>query len=97
MVTHRARRPRSAIAGAARTVLGEVRVAFRDSISDAERVREFRIVTVEELIGAAPWRTFRWRHGQPHYAGTYWSATEHDHVHYESRLEVVPRPDRFRR
>ena len=22
---------------------------------------------------AVPWRTFRWRHGQEHYSGTYWS------------------------
>lgn len=42
------------------------------------------------LIGnAAPWRTFRWRHGQKHYSGTYWSATEQAHVIYESRLELA--------
>ncbi|NVN49360.1 TnsA-like heteromeric transposase endonuclease subunit [Mycolicibacterium hippocampi] len=43
-----------------------------------------------DLIGnAAPWRTFRWRHGQKHYSGTYWSATEQAHVIYESRLELA--------
>jgi hypothetical protein len=43
-----------------------------------------------ELIGnAVPWRTFRWHHGQKHYSGTYWSATEQAHVIYESRLELA--------
>jgi hypothetical protein len=42
-----------------------------------------------ELFGAAPWRTFRWYFGQRHYSGTYWSATECDHVVYESRLELA--------
>lgn len=28
------------------------------------------------LSGAAPWRRFRWYHGQKHYSGSYWSATE---------------------
>jgi hypothetical protein len=36
-----------------------------------------------------PWRTFRWYFGQRHYSGTYWSATQHDHVIYESRLELA--------
>ena len=27
--------------------------------------------------------------GQKHYSGTYWSATEHGHVIYESRLELA--------
>jgi hypothetical protein len=41
------------------------------------------------LFKAAPWRTFRWYFGQRHYSGTYWSATECDHVVYESRLELA--------
>jgi hypothetical protein len=41
------------------------------------------------LFEAAPWRTFRWYFGQRHYSGTYWSATECDHVVYESRLELA--------
>ena len=41
------------------------------------------------LFRAAPWRTFRWYFGQRHYSGTYWSATERDHVIYESRLELA--------
>jgi hypothetical protein len=40
------------------------------------------------LFHAAPWRTFRWYFGQRHYSGTYWSATDRDHVIYESRLEL---------
>lgn len=35
-----------------------------------------------------PWREFRWRHGQVHYSGLYWSATTGGHVGYESRLEL---------
>lgn len=41
------------------------------------------------LSDAVPWRTFRWYHGQQHYSGLYWSATERDHVPYESRLELA--------
>ncbi|MFI6048441.1 TnsA-like heteromeric transposase endonuclease subunit [Nocardia sp. NPDC051321] len=41
------------------------------------------------LSGAAPWRRFRWYHGQKHYSGSYWSATECGHVIYESRLELA--------
>lgn len=37
----------------------------------------------------APWRTFRWFKGQKHYSGTFRSATEQDHVGYESRLELT--------
>lgn len=44
---------------------------------------------LELISNAAPWRTFRWRHGQKHYSGTYWSATEQAHVIYESRLELA--------
>jgi hypothetical protein len=39
--------------------------------------------------GQATWRTFRWYFGQRHYSGTYWSATQRDHVIYESRLELA--------
>jgi hypothetical protein len=41
------------------------------------------------LATAYPWREFRWRAGQKHYSGTYWSATEGRHVIYESRLELA--------
>jgi hypothetical protein len=46
-------------------------------------------VSVDLLAQAAPWRTFRWYHGQRHYSGMFWSATEQDHVIYESRLELT--------
>ncbi|MGW4838614.1 TnsA-like heteromeric transposase endonuclease subunit [Streptomyces globisporus] len=42
-----------------------------------------------EFARATPWRTFRWRHGQQHYSGTYWSSIMHGHVIYESRLELT--------
>ena len=41
------------------------------------------------LSNAVPWRTFRWYNGQQHYSGTYWCATMHGHVVYESRLELA--------
>lgn len=41
------------------------------------------------LADAHPWREFRWRAGQKHYSGTYWSATESRHIVYESRLELA--------
>ena len=41
------------------------------------------------LYAGTPWRTFRWYFGQRHYSGTYWSATQRDHVIYESRLELA--------
>ncbi|MDT3446461.1 hypothetical protein [Pseudofrankia sp. BMG5.37] len=39
--------------------------------------------------GVLPWRTFRWRGGQAHYSGLYWSAVMGGHVGYESRLELA--------
>ncbi|WP_433625734.1 TnsA-like heteromeric transposase endonuclease subunit [Nocardia sp. CA-120079] len=45
-------------------------------------------LTGDRVVEAVPWRTFRWRNGQKHYSGTYWSATESGHVIYESRLEL---------
>ncbi len=35
-----------------------------------------------------PWRIFRWRRGQKHFSGFYWSSTMQKHVTYESRLEL---------
>lgn len=46
-------------------------------------------VAAGALFAATPWRTFRWYFGQRHYSGTYWSATQRDHVIYESRLELA--------
>ncbi|WP_328732891.1 TnsA-like heteromeric transposase endonuclease subunit [Streptomyces caniferus] len=44
---------------------------------------------INDLETLTPWRTFRWRHGQKHYSGTYWSSTMRAHVIYESRLELT--------
>jgi len=64
-------------------------VEIRDRNSLSEVVLEWASATTNFLIQAAPWRTFRWRDGQRHYSGTYWSATNRDHVIYESRLELA--------
>lgn len=45
-------------------------------------------VSVDLLRSANPWRRFRWRRGQKHYSGSYWSATARDYVIYKSRLEL---------
>lgn len=63
-------------------------VAFRHA-DGSERVQPLGAVRAEVLGGAAPWRRFRWYHGQKHYSGSYWSATESGHVIYESRLELA--------
>ncbi|MEU7603131.1 TnsA-like heteromeric transposase endonuclease subunit [Streptomyces sp. NPDC041003] len=45
-------------------------------------------VSIDLLRAATPWRKFRWRHGQRHHPGSYWSSTMGDHVPYESQLEL---------
>ena len=52
-----------------------------------ERSLPSRRVASADLYEAAPWRTFRWYYGKRHYSGSYWSATQRDHVIYQSRLE----------
>ncbi|MFD9047226.1 TnsA-like heteromeric transposase endonuclease subunit [Streptomyces zaomyceticus] len=47
------------------------------------------ITGIDVFAPSVPWRTLRWRHGQKHYSGTYWSSTMHAHVVYESRLELT--------
>jgi len=44
---------------------------------------------VGDVACALPIRTVRSVHGQPHYAGRYWSATTRTHVVFESRLELA--------
>jgi hypothetical protein len=41
------------------------------------------------VVAGMPWRVFRWRQGQAHYSGWYWSATTGGHLVYESRLELA--------
>ena len=64
-------------------------VEIRDGESLSEVLLEWNCATTDFLNRAAPWRTFRWYEGQRHYSGTYWSATNRDHVIYESRLELA--------
>lgn len=67
--------------------LPNISVRSKDSLE--EGCIEWENASLELIGNAAPWRTFRWRHGQKHYSGTYWSATERAHVIYESRLELA--------
>jgi hypothetical protein len=63
-------------------------VSVRSKDSLEEVCTEWHQASLKLIGNAAPWRTFRWYHGQKHYSGTYWSATEQAHVIYESRLEL---------
>jgi hypothetical protein len=68
--------------------LGSAVVAYRP-VAGEERSSPAQRISPTELFHAAPWRTFRWYFGQRHFSGTYWSSTQHDHVIYESRLELA--------
>lgn len=63
-------------------------VSFRPVVGE-ERSVPVGVASHAALLQAFPWRTFRWYFGQRHYSGTYWSATERDHVIYESRLDLA--------
>jgi hypothetical protein len=67
---------------------GDARVSFRDG-AGRESTADLAVVRVELLVAGRPWRVFRWRQGQAHYSGWYWSATTGGHVVYESRLELA--------
>lgn len=64
-------------------------VWFRSPHDHSESSVQLFHADAQHLANAAPWRTFRWYHGQKHYSGTYWCATERAHVIYESRLELA--------
>ena len=64
-------------------------VSYRRADDLSEVAREWTAAGIDELAGAAPWRTFRWYRGQKHYSGTYWSSTLGSHISYESRLELA--------
>lgn len=64
-------------------------VSYRCSADLSEVTHEWAVAGIDWLAAAAPWRTFRWYHGQRHYSGTYWSSTMSAHVIYESRLELA--------
>jgi len=63
-------------------------IAYRPAVGE-QRSMQAKDARPSELYAATPWRTFRWYFGQRHYSGTYWSTTQHDHVIYESRLELA--------
>jgi hypothetical protein len=69
-------------------VTGDARVSVRDAAGH-ESTADLALVRVEQLVAGRPWRVFRWRQGQAHYSGWYWSATTGGHVVYESRLELA--------
>jgi hypothetical protein len=67
---------------------GHATVSFRDA-AGKESTADLALVPAEKLAAGRPWRVFRWRQGQAHYSGWYWSATTGGHVVYESRLELA--------
>ncbi len=64
-------------------------VRFRTAPNAGESSTPLADADPDVLVGAHPWREFRWYAGQKHYSGTYWSATERRHIIYESRLELT--------
>lgn len=64
-------------------------VSFRSSQGAEADTTDWENAPAVIAGSLAPWRTFRWWYGQRHYSGTYWSATQRDHVVYESRLELA--------
>lgn len=68
--------------------MGSAEVSVRRPGGDRVDQIPWSRVTGDQVAEAVPWRTFRWREGQKHFSGTYWSATEAGHVIYESRLEL---------
>lgn len=64
-------------------------VSLRTDDGRIEEDRAWREMPADAWSAAVPWRNFRWHAGQKHYSGTYWCATNHDHVIYESRLELA--------
>jgi hypothetical protein len=68
--------------------LSTVQVSFKDT-AGIVRQSGLAVVSAGVLAAGRPWRVFRWRRGQAHYSGWYWSATMGRHVVYESRLELA--------
>jgi len=63
-------------------------VSFKDGSGQVSTV-ELAAADAGRLVAGMPWRVFRWRRGQAHYSGWYWSSTAGGHVVYESRLELA--------
>lgn len=72
-------------AGEGGTGLATVRLRRRGVVEEVPVGR----VSAAVFPGSGPWRTFRWRKGQAHHSGLYWSSVMGDHVGYESRLELA--------
>ncbi|WP_328690042.1 hypothetical protein OHA74_12945 [Streptomyces phaeochromogenes] len=70
-------------------VVGEVSMSLRCTDGQIDENRPWSATGVDVFEPSVPWRTFRWRYGQKHYSGTYWSSTMRTHVVYESRLELT--------
>ncbi|MFI5774637.1 hypothetical protein ACIA74_40435 [Streptomyces sp. NPDC051658] len=51
--------------------------------------RPRRATGVDVFESSVPWRTFRRRHGQKQYSGTYWSSAMRDRVVSKSRLGLT--------
>ncbi|WP_097250524.1 TnsA-like heteromeric transposase endonuclease subunit [Streptomyces sp. 1222.2] len=68
---------------------GRVSISLRRADGNIDDLQVWSPTSAVQLQSVAPWRTFRWRHGQKHYSGTYWSSTIRSHVIYESRLELT--------
>jgi hypothetical protein len=70
-------------------VVGEVSMSLRRTDGKIDEDLVWSTTGVDVFEPSMPWRTFRWRYGQKHYSGAYWSSTTLDHVVYESRLELT--------
>ena len=76
------------MASAAKTA-ATITVRFRTAPNVGVSTVSLADADANVLAAARPWREFRWRAGQKHYSGSYWSATENRHVIYESRLGLA--------
>ena len=63
-------------------------VSFKDRSGQVSTV-DLVAADPGRLATGMPWRVFRWRQGQAHYSGWYWSVKASGHVVYESRLELA--------
>lgn len=63
-------------------------VSFKDD-SGRESTTDLGSIDPRVLAAGSPWRVLRWRRGQAHDSGWYWSSTTGGHVVYESRLELA--------
>ncbi|MDT3446421.1 TnsA-like heteromeric transposase endonuclease subunit [Pseudofrankia sp. BMG5.37] len=66
----------------------DARLSVRDVAGAVLTFDDVACSDLARVVAGSPWRVFRWRQGQAHYSGWYWSATMAGHVVYESRLEL---------